>query len=77
MHVEDARLAVERLERDSFDLYVANLIDHGRLAFARAALRTTTEVDHVAILAAPAVLRGKTAEISSSSPLTLRWTSSR
>lgn len=40
-------------------LYVANLIDHGPLDFARAYVRTTAEVfDHVALLAPPAVLDG-------------------
>ena len=115
VHVEDARLAVERLERDSFDLvvgdafggvsvpwhlttvealtgvqavvvddglYVANLIDHGPLAFARAALRTTTEVfDHVAILAAPAVLRGEDGGnlvvVASDAPLDLESVTAR
>lgn len=42
---------------DDDGVYVANLIDHGPLAFARAAVRTTTEVfEHVALLAAPPVL---------------------
>ena len=41
-------------------VYVANLIDHGPLAFARAAVRTTSEAfDHVALLAPPGVLAGE------------------
>jgi len=44
---------------DPEGVYVANLIDHGPLSFARAAVATTSEVfDHVLLLADPAVLRG-------------------
>jgi spermidine synthase len=40
-------------------VYVANLIDHGPLAFARAAVATTTEVfEHVVLFSDPAVLQG-------------------
>lgn len=40
-------------------VYAANLIDHGPLAFARAAVATTDAVfEHVALLAAPDTLRG-------------------
>jgi spermidine synthase len=40
-------------------VYVANLIDHGPLAFARAAVATTAEIfDHVIVLADTAVLDG-------------------
>lgn len=40
-------------------VYVANLIDHGSLAFARAAVATTAEVfDHVVLVADPQVLAG-------------------
>jgi spermidine synthase len=45
---------------DRRGVYVANLIDHGPLAFARAAVATTDEVfDHTVLLADPAVLRGQ------------------
>jgi spermidine synthase len=45
---------------DRQGVYVANLIDHGPLAFARAAVATTAEVyDHTVLLADPAVLRGQ------------------
>jgi spermidine synthase len=41
-------------------IYVANVIDHGPLDFARAYVRTTSEVfDEVALLAAPEVLDSK------------------
>ena len=109
VRVEDARLALDRLDRGRFDLvvgdafggvsvpwhlttveavtgvrrtltpdgvYVANLIDHGPLAFARAAVATTAEVfDDVAVLAAPEVLAredgGNLVVAASDSPLDL------
>jgi spermidine synthase len=44
---------------DSDGIYVANLIDRGPLAFARAAVATTAEVfDHVVLFAEPDVLAG-------------------
>ncbi len=54
--------AVRGLERalNEEGVYLANLIDHGPLAFARAAVATTGEVfDHVALLADPSVLAGE------------------
>ena len=109
VRVEDARLALGRLEGAGFDLvvgdafggvsvpwhlttveavtgvrrtlapdglYVANLIDHGPLAFARAAVATTAEVfDEVALLAAPEVLQkeagGNLVLVASDAPLDL------
>jgi spermidine synthase len=45
---------------DDDGVYVANLIDRGPLAFARAAVATTAEVfDHVVLLAEPDVLAGE------------------
>ena len=44
---------------DEDGVYVANLIDHGPLAFARAAVATTSEVfEHVVLFAEPADLAG-------------------
>jgi len=44
---------------DEDGVYVANLIDHGPLAFARAAVATTSEVfEHVVLFAEPAELAG-------------------
>jgi spermidine synthase len=44
---------------DDGGVYVANLIDHGRLAFARAAVATAAEeFDHVVLLSHPDVLAG-------------------
>ncbi|MAS53393.1 MAG: spermidine synthase [Pimelobacter sp.] len=41
-------------------IYLMNIIDHGRLAFVRAAIATAaTEFDHVTLLAAPAALAGE------------------
>jgi spermidine synthase len=54
--------AVRGLERALTEegVYLANLIDHGPLAFARAAVATTGEAfDHVALLADPSVLAGE------------------
>jgi spermidine synthase len=45
---------------DGDGVYVANIIDHGSLAFARAAVATTAEVfGHVVLLARPDVLTGE------------------
>jgi spermidine synthase len=45
---------------DGDGVYVANIIDHGPLAFARAAVATTAEVfRHVVLLARPDVLAGE------------------
>ena len=45
---------------DEDGVYVANLIDHDPLAFARAAVATTGEVfDHVVLFADPRVLAGE------------------
>jgi len=45
---------------DHDGVYVANLIDHGPLAFARAAVATTAEkFDHVVLLSDPDVLAGE------------------
>lgn len=54
--------AVDGIRRalDDDGLYVANLIDRGPLAFARAAVATTAEVfDHVVLVAEPDVLAGQ------------------
>lgn len=56
--VEALTALAEGLRTDG--TYVANVIDHGPLHFARAYVRTTSEVfDEVALLAPPAVLAGK------------------
>ncbi len=61
---------------DDGGVYVANLIDHGPLAFARAAVATISEhFDHVVLLADPDVLAGRTGATSSSSPRPHRSTS--
>jgi spermidine synthase len=59
---------------DDDGVYVANLIDHGSLAFARAAVATTAEVfDHVVLLSDPDVLAGEDGGnlvmVASSSPV--------
>lgn len=63
-------------------VYVANLIDHGPLAFARAAVATTAEVfDHVVLLAAPGVLAdedgGNLVVAASDSPIDVAAISAR
>ena len=45
---------------DDDGVYVANLIDHGPLAFARAAVATTGQVfEHLALMSDPGTLRGE------------------
>jgi spermidine synthase len=56
---EEALVGIERGLTDD-GVYVANVIDNAPLAFARAYVRTTSEVfDEVALLAAPDVLAGE------------------
>jgi spermidine synthase len=67
---------------DDDGVYVANLIDRGPLAFARAAVATTAAVfDHVVLLAEPDVLAGEDGGnlvvVASASPLDIRAVADR